>query len=40
MRKEDRKVVSLIGLLREKRVITEDEAKQLLVLEPFPQIFS
>lgn len=39
MRKEDRKVVSLIALLREKKVISEEEAKGLLTLEPFPQLF-
>lgn len=39
MRKGDRKVVSLIALLRDKKVISEDEAKGLLTLEPFPQLF-
>lgn len=38
MRKEDRKVITLIGLLREKQVISEDEAKSLLGMEPFPQV--
>ena len=39
MRKEDRKVVSLISLLRAKQLISEDEAKSLLGMEPFPQVF-
>ncbi|MBI5732208.1 MAG: hypothetical protein HY982_02505 [Candidatus Magasanikbacteria bacterium] len=38
-RKEDKKVVSLIGLLKQKQVISENEAKALLTLEPFPQLF-
>lgn len=37
MRKEDKKVVSLISLLKDKEVITDDEAGKLLSLEPFPQ---
>ena len=40
MRKEDRKVITLIGMLREKQVISEAEAKALLGMEPFPQILS
>ena len=35
---EDRMVIALIGLLREKQVISEEEAKSLLGMEPFPQI--
>lgn len=38
MRGEDQKVVGLIGLLKNKAVITEIEAKQLLIMEPFPQL--
>ena len=37
-RKEDKKVVSLIELLKNKKIITTDEAENLLVLEPFPQL--
>lgn len=39
-RKEDRKVVGLISLLRDKSVLTQDEAKGLLGMEPFPQLFA
>ena len=39
MRKEDRKVANLVNLLKNKRVISEEEAKTILALEPFPQIF-
>jgi len=38
-RKEDKKVVNLIELLREKKLITKNEAKSILILEPFPQLF-
>lgn len=39
MRKGDQKMVGLVTLLRDKRVITEDEAKTILQMEPFPQLF-
>src|SRR3990167_8811540 len=38
MRGEDQKVVSLIGLLQNKSVITSEEAKHILAMEPFPQL--
>lgn len=38
MRKEDKKVVSLIELLKNKKIITTNEADCLLELEPFPQL--
>lgn len=38
MRGEDRKVVGLITMLKDKAVLTEGEAKQLLTMEPFPQL--
>lgn len=38
MRKEDKKVVSLIELLKNKKIITTNEANGLLELEPFPQL--
>jgi len=38
MRGEDQKVVGLIDLLKNKAVITEIEAKQLLIMQPFPQL--
>ena len=38
MRKEDKKVTALIGLLTERKIISMDDAKQLLGMEPFPQI--
>ncbi len=37
MRKEDRKVTSLIELMREKELLTKEEAGSLLELEPFPR---
>ena len=37
MRKEDKKVVELIHVLKEKAVLSADEAERLLTLEPFPQ---
>jgi len=37
-RKEDRKLNATISLLTEKHLITEDEAKNLLAMEPFPQL--
>lgn len=40
MRKEDRKVVSLIELLTTKKILSGEEAKALLSLEPFPQLMA
>jgi hypothetical protein len=37
MRKEDRKLTSLISLLMQKDLISKEEASELLALEPFPQ---
>jgi hypothetical protein len=37
MRKEDRKLGALIGLLAQRKVISEKDAKQILSLEPFPK---
>ena len=37
MRGEDKKVTSLIKLLREKEVLTEEETGMLLEMQPFPQ---
>ncbi len=39
MRKEDTKVVSLVELLKRKTVITDSEAKAILTMTPFPQLF-
>lgn len=39
VRKEDHKLVDLISLLRDKSIISQDEAKILLGKEPFPQLF-
>lgn len=39
MRKEDTKIISLVELLKKKTVITENEAKAILTLEPFPRFF-
>lgn len=38
MRGEDKKVSDLITLLKEKKVITKEEAGILLALQPFPQL--
>lgn len=38
MRKEDRKVATLVGMLQKKNVRSLEEAKQILTMEPFPQI--
>lgn len=37
MRKEDRKLGALIELLKNKKIISDDDAKQILSLEPFPR---
>ncbi len=37
MRKEDKKLVALIEILRNKKVLDEDEVMALLALQPFPQ---
>ena len=37
-RKEDRKLVALIALLRGKHLIEDNEAKSLLEMEPFPEL--
>lgn len=38
MRKEDKKLLGLIDLLRKKAVITDEEVKSLVKMEPFPQL--
>tara|TARA_Y100000310_G_scaffold338639_1_gene428842 strand:+ start:797 stop:1069 length:273 start_codon:yes stop_codon:yes gene_type:complete len=37
MRKEDKKVVELINLLKTKSVLSSEEADKILALQPFPQ---
>lgn len=37
MRKEDHKLEALTRLLASKKVISDDDAKSILSLEPFPQ---
>lgn len=37
MRKEDRKLITLVEVLKAKKVISDDDAKQILALEPFPK---
>lgn len=39
LRHEDKKVVALIEVLRNRNVISSDEAKGILGMKPFPQIF-
>ena len=38
MRKEDVKLLRLVELLKKKAVISDDEVKELLALEPFPKL--
>ena len=38
LRSEDRKLAALVGVLRTRQVITEDDAKQILSMKPFPQL--
>lgn len=38
MRKEDKKVQSLVELLHSKKVISEEEAKRILSMDLFPQV--
>lgn len=37
MRKEDKKVVALVEILKEDKVIAPEKAKTVLAMEPFPQ---
>jgi arsenate reductase-like glutaredoxin family protein len=37
MRKEDTKVKALIEILKKRKVITEEDVKKILTMEPFPQ---
>jgi hypothetical protein len=37
MRGEDKKLIALIDLLRNKHIIEEQEAQALFALQPFPQ---
>lgn len=38
MRKEDKKLVSLIKILRQKSILTDKETRNILSAEPFPQL--
>ena len=38
-RKEDRKVKKLVVILRKRNLISDDEVKEVLSLEPFAQLF-
>lgn len=38
MRKEDKKLINLINLLRKKTIITNKEAQEILIMEPFPKL--
>ncbi|MFA5317924.1 MAG: hypothetical protein WC323_00395 [Patescibacteria group bacterium] len=38
MRKEDAKLCGLVDLLKNKKVISEEEAKNILAMQPFPQL--
>ncbi|MFH1405435.1 MAG: hypothetical protein ABIH21_05090 [Patescibacteria group bacterium] len=37
MRKEDKKVTTLINLMRDKQLLNDEEANMILALDPFPQ---
>ena len=37
MRKEDRKLLALVEILKGRKVISAEDAKQILALEPFPK---
>ena len=39
MRKEDRKVAALIEVLKAKQLLSNEEAKLILSMEPFPQMY-
>jgi hypothetical protein len=38
VRKEDRKLIELVALLKKKKVLSDDDVRELLALEPFPQM--
>lgn len=38
MRKEDFKLLRLVELLKEKKVLSEDEVKEIFSMEPFPKL--
>jgi hypothetical protein len=38
MRKEDTKMKALVAILHKRGVITEDDTKHILAMEPFPQL--
>ncbi len=37
MRKEDRKLVTLIDVLKKKQLLSDEETRRILTMEPFPQ---
>ena len=37
MRKEDHKLIALVEILKNRKVISDDDAQQILSLEPFPK---
>ena len=38
MRKEDHKVAALVDILKQRKVLTDDDVKKIMSMEPFPQI--
>ena len=40
MRKEDRKMLTLVEILFKNKIISEKERQHILSLEPFPQLFT
>lgn len=39
MRKEDRKLKTLIEILKERKVISRKDEEKILAMEPFPQLY-
>jgi hypothetical protein len=37
-RKEDTKLKELVEILKKKKILTDDDVKHLLTMEPFPQL--
>jgi hypothetical protein len=38
-RKEDVKVKKLVEILKKRKLISEEEVKEIMAMEPFPQLF-
>ena len=40
MRKEDIKIRALVEILRKKNILTKEEEKKVLTMQPFPQLYT